>query len=477
MAMLRRQVGLTPPIPDELAQGLARIRTEMKVPAEFPPDVLAAADAAVTNPRLPDHDLTDLAFETIDPEGSRDLDQAMYLQRDGDGYRVHYAIADVAAFVTAGDPIDAEAHRRGSTFYAPDHRTPLHPPRLSEDAASLLPDRCRPAMVWDLHLDAEGRTDDFAVRRAMVRSRAMHSYADVQAGIDGGTASESIKLLAEIGPLREQIERERGGVNLEVPEQEIDTSGAAWELKFRATLPVEGWNAQISLLTGMAAARIMMYGQVGILRTLPSADHTSLRKLHQTAKALKINWPAECDYPEFVRSLDANQPPQAAMMNACTRLFRGAGYKAFSGGIPEDAEHAAIASEYAHCTAPLRRLVDRYALEICAALCADQPVPQWVLQVLDQLPDEMDAAGRRASSYERAIIDLMEAYLLKPQLGSELSGVIVDVDNDHRTGQLIVEESAVEAKIIGTRLSLGHQVTAKLIEADPARRLVRFELV
>jgi exoribonuclease R len=85
------------------------------------------------------------------------------------------------------------------------------------------------------------------------------------------------------------------------------------------------------------------------------------------------------DYPDFVRALSPSRPDQAAMLNASTRLFRGAGYRTFSGGIPEDVDHAALASDYAHTTAPLRRLVDRYSGEICVALCADQPVPAWVL--------------------------------------------------------------------------------------------------
>ena len=74
------------------------------------------------------------------------------------------------------------------------------------------------------------------------------------------------------------------------------------------------------------------------------------------------------------------------MLSACTVLFRGAGYHAFSGGVPDDAEHAAIASDYAHVTAPLRRLVDRYAGEVCLALCAGVPVPGWALRALDALP-------------------------------------------------------------------------------------------
>ena len=63
-----------------------------------------------------------------------DLDQALHIERDGDGYVVHYAIADVAAFVTPGDPVDVEANRRGETLYGADSKVPLHPKVISEDA-------------------------------------------------------------------------------------------------------------------------------------------------------------------------------------------------------------------------------------------------------------------------------------------------------------------------------------------------------
>src|SRR3954451_8471834 len=302
-----------------------------------------------------------------------DLDQAVHIERTRNGnvhgYTVHYAIADVAAFVQSGDPIDQEARRRGETLYAPDKRTPLHPPELSEDAASLLPDQVRPALLWTITVDATGEGTGVTCERALVKSRAKLNYAGVQKDLDTGNASESLQLLREIGTMREQRELERGGVNLPIPDQEVVTSNHGWGLEFRAPLPVEGWNAQISLLTGMAAAELMIKGKVGILRTMPPADVAALRRLRQTAKALRISWPAELDYPEFVRSLNPSRPADAAMLNACAHLFRGAGYQAFSGAIPGDAEHAALAIDYAHCTAPLRRLVDRYAGEICLALC------------------------------------------------------------------------------------------------------------
>ena len=465
--MPARKVGLPKVVPDDLAKGLGSIRAALDVPEDFPPDVVAAAEAAAAAPRLPELDRTDLELITIDPPGSRDLDQALHITRGtSGGFVVSYAIADVAAFVAPGDPIDAEAHRRGMTLYAPDRRTPLHPPALSEGAASLLPGQVRPALLWTIQLDSKGRTTDAGVVRANVRSRAQYSYPEAQVEIDSGSARESLALLEEVGRWREQRERERGGVSLQIPEQEIEPQDDGWTLAYRAPLSVEGWNAQISLLTGMAAAHIMLYGQVGIVRTMPPADHGSLRRLRQTAKALHIAWPSELDYPEFVRSLDPRRPQDAAMLNACTVLFRGAGYRAFSGGVPDDAEHAALASDYAHTTAPLRRLVDRYAGEICVALCADRPVPAWVLRVLDGLPDEMTQAERRAKKYERAIIDLVEVCLLEQRVGETFTGTVIEADRDGSAGMVMIKDPAVEAKVVGRRLPLGHEVSVRLTSAD-----------
>ena len=479
--MPARKVGLPEELPADLAAGLASIRASLEVPDAFPAEVLAAAEQAAAEPRLPDRDRTDIELITIDPHGSRDLDQAVHITRDEAGFLISYAIADVAAFVRAGDPVDLEAHRRGMTLYAPDRRTPLHPPVLSEGAASLLPGQVRPALLWTFRLDARGRMTDAEVERALVRSRAQLSYVEAQAEIDGGSPRETLALLAVVGPLREQREADRGGASLQIPEQEVAHEPAGngdpgWRLVYRAPLPVEGWNAQISLLTGMAAADIMLYGQVGVLRTMPPAEPAALRRMRRTAKALGISWPADLDYPDFLRTLDSHRPRHAAMLNACTALFRGAGYCTFNCGVPDEAEHAALAIEYAHVTAPLRRLVDRYAGEICVALCGDQPVPDWVLWKLDGLAEEMAAAERRAKKYERAIIDLVEVFLLQARVGEEFTGTVIDVDPDRHRGTVMIAEPAVAAKVSGSHLPLGEQVRVRLVSADFAAGAVAFEL-
>jgi exoribonuclease R len=458
---------------------VAAIEAELELSPDFPPDVLAAAEEAAANPKLPELDRTDLALVTVDPAGSRDLDQALHIERRDDGYRVHYAIADVAAFVEPGGPVDVEAHRRGQTMYAPDHRIPLHPPVLSEGAASLLPDEVRPALLWSIDLDRTGEGIRIDVERALVRSRARLSYTDAQSALDDGSADDVLRLLKEVGELRWARERERGGVSLPLPEQEVVVEDGRWSLIHRDVLPVEEWNAQISLLTGMGAAEIMLYGEEGIVRTLPPAPDRAMAKLRRTAAALGVDWHPDIDYPDFVRSLDPGSPTGAAMLNACASLLRGAGYVAFDGGVPEHIEHAALANEYAHVTAPLRRLADRYAGEVCVAMCADTDIPTWVRAELKGLPKVMTSSGQKASRFERAVMDLVEAALLAGRVGESFEASVVDVDDkDSGKGSVVLADLAVEAPVqAGRRLPLGERVRVRLVEADLATRKVRFALV
>ena len=151
--MPRRPIRVVPAA--ALASGFDQIRHEAGVRTDFPADAVAEAGAAGER-RAAGRERVDLPFATIDPPGARDLDQAMQIERRGDGHRIRYAIADVAAFVEAEGPIDRESHARGVTVYAPDAKAPLHPPSLSEGAASLLPGEWRPAVLWTLDLDGDG---------------------------------------------------------------------------------------------------------------------------------------------------------------------------------------------------------------------------------------------------------------------------------------------------------------------------------
>ena len=252
----------------------------------------------------------ELPFLTIDPPGSLDLDQAIHVERRGDGHRVSYAIADVGAFVEPGSALDVEAHARAVTVYAPDAKAPLHPVVLSEGAASLLPGQWRAAALWTLDLDGDGGLASASVERRLVRSVAQHTYEDVPAAL--------AELMAEVGERRLRIERDRGGVRLAVPEQEVVREGAGWSVRYRVPAPVEEHNAQVSLLTGLAAARAMLEAGTGILRVQPAPDERSLNQLRRQARALGVEWAEGTTYPDFIRGLDPAVSTHASLLSEAT---------------------------------------------------------------------------------------------------------------------------------------------------------------
>lgn len=480
---------------------MAQVRAELEVPGGFPDDVLAAAgQAAKANAwrRAGRPDRTAVELVTIDPPGSRDLDQAFGAERrSAGGFRVWYAIADVASFVEPGGVVDAECHRRGVTLYGPDRRDSLHPPSLGEGAASLLPDEERPALLWSIDLDSAGVPVTTRLERAVVRSRAQLTYQDVvdQLG-GGGTPPETLVLLREIGRLRQAAEAARGGVSLPLPDQVVEPVKAEggghgdYRLRYESPVVSEGWNAQISLLAGMEAASIMIEGGVGLLRTLPPADERTRARLRHSAKALGVAWPsgpalsAGDGYPAFVRSLDPATPVGAALLVQAARALRGAGYAGFTGGaLPDHPAHAAVAAPYAHVTAPLRRLCDRAANEVVLALVAGAAVPDWVETELTLLPEVMAEARNREGAYSRAALDLVEALVLQSSVGERFEAAVVDVDDDHgrrASGRVQVQlrEPAVIARARDDRGSRpGDEVEVVLREADPVARRVDLEVV
>ena len=458
----------------EIQAAFTELRRQLKVPPEFPADVLAEAEKAAAAPRLPDADETSTPFVTLDPAASMDLDQAFHLERRGDGYRVKYAIADVAAFVEPGGPMDVEAHERGTTLYAPDVDVRLYPPVLSEGAASLLPEQIRPALVWTMDVDETGEGTAVNVHRALVRSRAKLDYVGAQQALDDGGAAEQLRLLREIGILREQRETRRGGVSLALPEQLVTHDEQRYGLRFRAPLPVEGWNAQISLLTGMAAAELMLGGHVGVLRTVPPPEPDRLKRLQLTAQALRVEWPEGVSYQEFVRGLSPFVARQAALLVEAAGLLRGSGYVSFDGDAPSDPVHSPLASTYTHTTAPLRRLVDRYVGELCVALAAGE-IPDWVRSELWTLPETMAATGARAGQYEAGIVSIVEAAILEPRVGETFEAIVVELHARRGGATVAIREPAVSARCTGDDLPLGGRIRVRLTEADVMRRLVRFE--
>ncbi|MGV9415682.1 RNB domain-containing ribonuclease [Nocardia sp. NPDC003693] len=499
------------------------VRTEFGLASDYPSEAVSEAREAVdafAGHRL---DRTDIPLVTIDPPGAMDLDQALCLERTPTGFLLHYAIADVAAFIAPGGPLALESLARGQTFYLPDGTVPLHPRVLSEGSASLLPDQVRAAALWTIELDERAEPVRATVARALVRSRARLDYAGVQADADAGRLHPSIAALPEFGRLRIESGLARGAISLRLPSQSIvrvdsdgdgrgeaagadidgargaegsgtavgdgaggdvaavDAAGATtvdhWQLVIEPRTDADDWNEQVSLLTGISAARIMLAAgdsdHLGLLRTMPPPAPATVESMRRTAAAVGVDWPADEPVGRMLARLDPNTPAALVLMSEATTLLRGASYTVLNGQTPESVRHSAIGAPYAHVTAPLRRLSDRYSTEICLSRCAGTPVPQWVRDGLTAAAESMRRSDAVANKLERACVDLTESTLLAPRLNTDFDAVVLRESTPTRPAEIFVATPPVLAKCLGSPPE-GETVPVRLVESDPQTRTVTF---
>ncbi|WJY97984.1 RNB domain-containing ribonuclease [Corynebacterium fournieri] len=413
-------------------------------------------------------DARSVPLVTIDPVGSKDLDQAVHIEaRDGGGYVVRYAIADVAAFVAPDSAVAAESLQRGQTIYLPDEPARLHPEELSEGSASLLPDVDRPAVLWTFELDERGEVDSAHVERALVHSVARLDYEGVHADMQAGTVHPSVGLLEEVGRLRQQSSLRRHAINLRLPSVRVVGDGEDYELVIEPRHPVMDYNSEISLLTGMVAGQMMVDAGVGFLRTLGPADADGEAEFRREAR--NLGYEVAGDIGEFLAGVDADTPRGMAVMREAQKLLRGSGYVDLSDKPAE--VHAGIGGYYSHVTAPLRRLIDRYATEVCLAICAGTEVPEWVERDAPRVIKTMGRSSQLANTVEKACLHLTEATVLAPWVGHNFDGVTLNTSED--AARVFIVDPPVLAPSAGAPEE-GAETKFSLVRADPAAREVGF---
>lgn len=448
-----------------LVNGLGAIRREFQVPASFPAAALAAADAAVRRPPTDHVDRLDVPFVTLDPATSTDLDQAFWIEQSGGDLLLRYAIADVAWFVTPGDAIDAEAWQRGETVYLPDGKAGLYPPIIGERAASLLPGNPRPAVVFAVRVAPDGATTLDGVERAIIRSRAKLAYDTVRPDDLPPAFEELARRIAA-------AEARRGASRVDPPEQQVvaDADGS-FTLSFRPRLASEDRNAALSLATNLAVADFLLAHRTGLFRTLPEPDAGAVARLRAIAAATGIEWPADLPLRAFERRLSPADTRDAAMMTAIRRAGAGASYTPFRTG--ETPWHAAMGATYAHATAPLRRLADRYVVMAALALARGKAVPEPIAAAFETLPPVMAQAGARQGQIDRAVLDLAEAVMLRGRTGEAFRAVVLDTDRGRARIQLC--DLAVVARVAAEGVAAGDTIAVRLARADLEARRIDFE--
>jgi len=447
-----------------LSRGLADIRTQFGVPATFPANVSTAAERAAARPIADHADWTDRPFVTLDPQASTDLDQAFSIEVAGADIILHYAIADVGWFVSANDPLDIEAWQRGETLYFPDGKASLYPQELSEGAASLLPNVERPSVVFTVRIDGDGKSSLAGAVRATIRSRAKLAYENVR-------ASDFPAGFDELSRRIEAAEDSRGAARVDAPEQELTVDAAGhFTLAFRPQLQAEMQNAALSLAANLAIADALLTHHTGLFRVMPEPDERAIRRLRHSAKALGLVWPKNETLQQFERSLDAADPRHAAFSTAIRRAGPKASYASYQPGVVP--WHSAMGATYAHATAPLRRLADRYVIEAALVIASGRAVPADLAAIFQQLPAVMAKTDEKAGQIDRAALDLAEAVVLDGRQGQSFTAVVTDIDE--RGARIQLCDPAVIARVDGAGLTPGDTIKVELTSVDVQHRQVTF---
>lgn len=454
-----------------LAAGFAAIADQYKLPVDFPADVNDAA-ARVVAERGPDgkpawsanrNDRTDMNFVTLDPASSTDLDQAFSLDVDGDQIVLSYALADVGAFVETGGVIETEGWQRGVTIYGLAEKVPLYPKVISQNVASLLPNGPRPAILVVVAIAPNGQVKLRSVERAIVSSRAKLAYESVDIAM--------IPHLEEFAKRMWTDEVARGAVRIDFPQQEVVVDGSApggVRLDFRARVESEVVNSALSLAVNLALAALMDQAKIGVFRVMDDPEPRVLATLRRVAHALGIQWARSESLRDLQKRMDPNNSVHQRFLLDAQRSGGRAGYAVYS--HEKRPWHSAVAATYAHATAPMRRLADRYVLDLSRGLANNETIPSDLRAKLARLPDVMERGEGRGASVERAIIDLLEAVSLQHRIGEILEAEVVDANDEI----VQVADPAIRARVADLLgAAEGDTVRVRIDSADPLTRKVR----
>jgi exoribonuclease R len=322
-------------------------------------------------------------------------------------------------------------------------------------------------VIFTVRVAPDGGVKLEGAERAIIRSIAKLAYDSVRdSDLPAGFADLADRIQA--------AEDRRGAARVDPPQQEVDAvTGGGYQLAFSPRLQSEDRNAALSLATNLAIADALEAHHTGLFRVMAPPDAHAVQRLRHTARAFGLTWPDGVTLEAYARALDATNPKQAAFMLAIRRAGQGASYVPWREGVVP--WHAAMAATYAHATAPLRRLADRYVVRATLAIANGQPVPDVVTSAFAQLPQVMAHADSLGGQIDRAVIDLAEAVMLKDSIGQIVPAVVTDVDE--RGARIQLRDLPVVARVDAHGVAPGDVVQVRLTAVDPTQRSISFQRI
>lgn len=458
---------------------------------DLPPDAAAQLATILAAPPAPvaPTDLRQLLWSSIDNDTSRDLDQIELAEQIPEGIQVSVAIADVAATIPQGSPLDLHAQDESQTVYTATHNFPMLPSELSTGLTSLNPNSDRAALVLRFTVTSTGDVTDSSILEANVRNQAQLAYSQVGPWLEGtGPADRQVvaspALQAQL-KLQDQaaqllhVARVCAGA-LEFNRAEADPVLIDGQIQGLSTA---AHNRASSLIE-----ELMIASNEIMARTLTAAGLSSIRRVVRSPERWSrivdlvhthgTDLPTTPDAPALSRFLLAQQIadpvhyPDLAL--AIIKLMGPGEYVLAPGNAPEPPGHFGLAArDYAHSTAPNRRFADLVTQRIVKALLNNQPAPytDTELTAIAAHCNEREAAARKI---ERAQSKRVAAVALASSVGKTFRGVITGASPK---GVFVrVLNPPIEGKIVrgDHGLDVGDVLNVTLVHTDPEHAFIDF---
>ncbi len=480
------------------------------LPFEFSKAVLAEAKKLPDEVRKSDwkgrEDLTELPLVTIDGETARDFDDAVYCERQGKGFRLIVAIADVSHYVQPGSALDQDAYDRGNSVYFPRRVIPMLPEKLSNGLCSLNPNVERLCMACDMQLSGSGEIKQYRFYPAVMWSHARLTYTEVAAALYDRDARTRKKLDALLPHLENldalfrllvKARQVRGAIDFETVETRMvfDDNG-----KIEKIEPYERNDAHRLIEECMLAANVCASD------FLKEREHPALYRIHEgptPERLLKLRdflgtfgldlgggeEPHAKDYAKLIEKIQG-RPDKQLLQTVMLRSLRQAIYS------PDNVGHFGLAYEsYTHFTSPIRRYPD---LLIHRAIKSAVAVRRYEPGDWSDIGLHCSATERRADEATREVEAWLKCFYMQDRIGEDFEGsisavvpfgIFVALDDVFVEGLVHVSElgqdyfhfdekaHAMVGERTGRRFRLSDRVRVQLARVDMDQNKIDFRLV
>jgi len=406
------------------------------LPTEFSKKSLAAARAMPEEVRPEDwkdvkgvtgrRDLRDVPFVTIDGETAKDFDDAVHAVREGRGFRLRVAIADVSHYVRPGDALDEDARERGTSVYFPRRVIPMLPEKLSNGLCSLNPNVDRLAMVCDMAIAPEGRVTRYEFYPAVFRSKARLTYTAVWDSLSRGSSTKELTDLYEVYKALSQERSRRGAIDFETVETKMvfDANGKILRIVPEPRNEAHRLIEECMLAANVCAGNFLSEGKHPVLyrvHDVPAAEKVAALRDFLAELGLALpggEKPAPRDYAQILEKIKA-RPDFLLLQTILLRSLKQAVY------TPENLGHFGLAFDaYVHFTSPIRRYPDLLVHRAIKALLLNQKYSglNW-----EEVGRHCSETERRADEASRDVENWLKCYYMQDHVGGTFEGRVTGV--------------------------------------------------